>query len=188
VNANYNTKRIVVGPAETTRLGVVPDASQTQLHANAALNAMADARLKPADIDGIATAGGLLVARLGVLRALLVSGVLQMLSNLMYVVQVWAGHDVPVVALTIGTENLTNGMGSAAFVAYLSGVCNVAFTATQYALLTSLASIGMNLSASGGFLADQLGWVPFFLIATVACLPGLGLLLWSMRLEGARQR
>ena len=47
-------------------------------------------------------------------------------------VQVWAGHDVPVLALTIGTENLTNGMGSAASVAYLSGLCSVAFTATQY--------------------------------------------------------
>ena len=141
-----------------------------------------------ATLAGVA-AGGILVARLGVLRALLVSGVLQMLSNLMYVVQVLVGHDVAVLALTIGTENLTNGMGSAAFVAYLSGLCNVAFTATQYALLTSLASIGMNLvSASGGFLADQLGWIPFFLIATVACLPGLGLLLWIMRREAAAER
>jgi PAT family beta-lactamase induction signal transducer AmpG len=141
-----------------------------------------------ATLAGVA-AGGILVARLGVLRALLVSGVLQMLSNLMYVMQVLVGHDVAALALTIGTENLTNGMGSAAFVAYLSGLCNVAFTATQYALLTSLASIGMNLvSASGGFLADQLGWIPFFLIATVACLPGLGLLLWIMRREGVAER
>ncbi len=141
-----------------------------------------------ATLAGVA-AGGILVARLGVLRALLVSGVLQMLSNLMYVMQVLVGHDVALLALTIGTENLTNGMGSAAFVAYLSGLCNVAFTATQYALLTSLASIGMNLvSASGGFLADQLGWIPFFLIATLACLPGLGLLLWIMRREAAAER
>jgi MFS transporter, PAT family, beta-lactamase induction signal transducer AmpG len=141
-----------------------------------------------ATLAGVA-AGGILVARLGVLRALLVSGVLQMLSNLMYVIQVLVGHDVAVLALTIGTENLTNGMGSAAFVAYLSGLCNVAFTATQYALLTSLASIGMNLvSASGGFLADQLGWIPFFVIATLACLPGLGLLLWIMRRETAAER
>jgi len=141
-----------------------------------------------ATLAGVA-AGGILVARLGVLRALLVSGVLQMLSNLMYVMQVLVGHDVAVLALTIGTENLTNGMGSAAFVAYLSGLCNVAFTATQYALLTSLASIGMNLvSASGGFLADQLGWIPFFLIATLACLPALVLLLWIMRREGPAER
>jgi len=138
-----------------------------------------------ATLAGVA-AGGILVARLGVFRALLVSGILQMLSNLMYVVQVWAGHDVPVLALTIGAENLTNGMGSAAFVAYLSGLCSVAFTATQYALLTSLAAFGASfLSASGGFLADQLGWTPFFLLTTLACLPGLALLLWIMRLERA---
>jgi PAT family beta-lactamase induction signal transducer AmpG len=141
-----------------------------------------------ATLAGVA-AGGILVARLGVLRALLVSGILQMLSNLMYVVQVWAGHDVPVLALTIGIENLTNGMGSAAFVAYLSGLCNVAFTATQYALLTSLAAFGASfLSASGGFLADQLGWTPFFLLTTLACLPGLALLIWIMRSERARER
>jgi PAT family beta-lactamase induction signal transducer AmpG len=138
-----------------------------------------------ATLAGVA-AGGILVIRLGIFRALLVSGVVQMLSNLMYVLQVWVGHNLPVLTLTIGAENLTNGMGSAAFVAYLSGLCSVAFTATQYALLTSLATIGVNLlSASGGFLADQLGWIPFFLIATVACLPGLGLLVWIMRLEGA---
>jgi len=141
-----------------------------------------------ATLAGVA-AGGILVARLGVLRALLVSGILQMLSNLMYVVQVWAGHDVPVLALTIGIENLTNGMGSAAFVAYLSGLCSVAFTATQYALLTSLAAFGASfLSASGGFLADQLGWTPFFLLTTLACLPGLALLIWIIRSERARER
>jgi len=141
-----------------------------------------------ATLAGVA-AGGILVARLGVLRALLFSGVLQMLSNLMYVVQVWAGRDVLALTLTIGTENLTNGMGSAAFVAYLSGLCSTAFTATQYALLTSLMTLGINLlSASGGWLADRLGWIPFFLIATLACLPGLALLLWIMRTDTARER
>jgi len=79
-------------------------------------------------------------------------------------------------------------MGSTAFVAYLSGLCNLDFTATQYALLTSLAAIGRTtLSASGGALADAVGWSPFFVIATFACLPGLALLVWVMRLEGARE-
>ena len=121
-----------------------------------------------ATLAGVAI-GGIMVLRLGIFRALLIGGVLQALSNLMYIVQVWAGHDVAVLALTIGTENLTNGMGSAAFVAYLSGLCNVAFTATQYALLSSLATVGVNiLSASGGWLADELGWVEFFLVSTGA--------------------
>ena len=136
-----------------------------------------------ATLAGVAF-GGILVLRLGVLRALLVSGVLQMASNLMYMLQVWVGHDLPVLALTIGTENLTNGMGSSAFVAYLSGLCSVDFTATQYALLSSLAMISINvLSASGGFLVDQLGWTLFFVLATAACLPGLALLVLIMRLQ-----
>ena len=139
-----------------------------------------------ASLAGLAL-GGVVVLRLGVMRALLVCGVLQMLSNLMYAVQVWAGHDLLALALTIGVENLTGGMGSAAFVAYLSGLCTSDFTATQYALLSSLAAVGRTtLSASGGALADALGWVPFFLLATAACLPGLALLLWIMR--GAARR
>ena len=138
-----------------------------------------------ASLAGLAL-GGVAVLRLGIFRSLLVCGVLQMLSNLMYVLQAWVGHDVPILALTIGVENLTGGMGSAAFVAYLSGLCNIAFTATQYALLTSLAAVGRTtLSASGGALADLLGWSPFFLLATAACLPGLMLLAWIMRAEAS---
>jgi MFS transporter, PAT family, beta-lactamase induction signal transducer AmpG len=111
-----------------------------------------------------------------------------MLSNLMYALQAWAGHHVLVLALTIGVENLTGGMGSAAFVAYLSGLCSIAFTATQYALLSSLAAVGRTtLSASGGALADALGWGPFFLLSTAACLPGLALLLWIMRRQGEQR-
>ena len=136
-----------------------------------------------ASLAGLAL-GGIVVLRLGVMRALLVCGVLQMLSNLMYAVQVTAGHNLAALALTIGVENLTGGMGSAAFVAYLSGLCNVEFTATQYALLSSLAAVGRTtLSASGGALADALGWIPFFVLATAACLPGLILLLSIMRTE-----
>jgi PAT family beta-lactamase induction signal transducer AmpG len=107
----------------------------------------------------------------------------------MYAVQVWAGHDVMVLALTIGYENLTNGMGSAAFVSYLSGLCNVAFTATQYALLSSLAGVGRTvLSAWGGKMVLLLGWTPFFLVSTVLCIPGLLLLFWMVRTMPAAAR
>ena len=134
-----------------------------------------------ATLAGLAL-GGVVVTRIGVFGALLACGVMQMLSNLMYVVQAWAGHDLLALSLTIGIENLTNGMGSAAFVTYLSGLCNVAFTATQYALLSSLAGVGRTiLSAWGGKLATVLGWTPFFLLSTVLCIPGLLLLLWIMR-------
>ncbi len=139
-----------------------------------------------ASLAGLAL-GGVVVLRLGVMRALLVCGILQMLSNLMYALQVWAGHNLVALALTIGVENLTGGMGSAAFVAYLSGLCSIAFTATQYALLSSLAAVGRTtLSASGGALADALGWSNFFILATAACLPGLALLGWVMRAEARR--
>jgi MFS transporter, PAT family, beta-lactamase induction signal transducer AmpG len=134
-----------------------------------------------ATLAGLAL-GGVIVTRMGVFRGLLVCGVLQMLSNLMYAVQTWAGHDLLALSLTIGIENLTNGMGSAAFVTYLSGLCSVAFTATQYALLSSLAAVGRTiLSAWGGKLASVLGWTPFFLLSTTLCIPGLLLLLWIMR-------
>ncbi len=140
-----------------------------------------------ASLAGLAL-GGVVVLRLGIMRALLACGVLQMLANLMYAAQVWAGHNLVALALTIGIENLTGGMGSAAFVAYLSGLCTIAFTATQYALLSSLAAVGRTtLSASGGALADALGWSPFFILATAACLPGLALLVWIMRADDGRQ-
>ncbi|HTT80245.1 MAG TPA: AmpG family muropeptide MFS transporter [Stellaceae bacterium] len=134
-----------------------------------------------ATLAGVAL-GGMLCARFGVFRTLLVCGALQAASNLMYAVQVWAGHSVGVLAVTIGGENLTGGMASAAFVAYLSNLCNRDFTATQYALLSSLATVGLNvLAASGGALAEALGWTRFFVLTTLFCLPSLGLLCWIMR-------
>jgi PAT family beta-lactamase induction signal transducer AmpG len=67
-------------------------------------------------------------------------------------------------------------------VTYLSGLCSVSFTATQYALLSSLAAVGRTiLSAWGGKLASILGWTPFFIVSTALCIPGLLLLLWIMR-------
>lgn len=126
--------------------------------------------------------GGLLIVRVGLFKSLLIGGVLQMLSNLMFAVQAEVGHDVNFLMLTIGLENLSGGIGSAAFVAYLSGLCNVAFTGTQYALLTSLAAIGRTvLSSPGGQVAEAVGWFDFFLLSTVLAAPGLLLLLWMMR-------
>jgi MFS transporter, PAT family, beta-lactamase induction signal transducer AmpG len=126
--------------------------------------------------------GGIVVYRLGHYRSLLVCGLAQMFSNLMYVLQALVGNDATLLAATIGIENFSGGLGSAAFVAYLSGLCNVNFTATQYALLSSLATVGRtNLSAWGGWLASQLGWAPFFAVTTLAALPGLLLILVLMR-------
>jgi PAT family beta-lactamase induction signal transducer AmpG len=134
-----------------------------------------------ATLAGLA-AGGAMVYRLGMYQALLACGVLQAVSNLMYALQSAVGHDVALLTVTIGIENFTGGMGSAAFVAYLSSLCNVAFTATQYALLSSLATVGRTtLSASGGWLSEQLDWVSFFSLTTAAALPGILMVLWLMR-------
>ncbi len=126
--------------------------------------------------------GGILLARTGIMRGLLICGVLMAVSNLVFVAQAWAGHDLWMLALTIAVENITTGMGTAAFVAYLSSLCNVAYTATQYALLTSLMAFSRTVLSSGaGWLADQVDWVTFFVITTLAAVPGLLLLLWMMR-------
>jgi PAT family beta-lactamase induction signal transducer AmpG len=133
-----------------------------------------------------AVAGGLVVARLGIVRGVLLCGVLQMGSNLMFAALALAGHDVRMLIAAIGVENFTGGMGTAAFVAYLSALCSRAFTATQYALLSSLAALGRStLGAGSGWLADHVDWVSFFVLSTAAAVPGLLLLLWLMARDGA---
>jgi MFS transporter, PAT family, beta-lactamase induction signal transducer AmpG len=134
-----------------------------------------------ATLTGVAI-GGALVARLGLFKALFFAGVLQMLGNLLYIALLAAGHSTVMLALSIFGENFTSGMASAAFVAYLSSLCNVAFTATQYALFSSLAAVPARfLSAPSGWLVDRVDWMPFFLIATTVCVPSLVVLLWMMR-------
>ncbi len=126
--------------------------------------------------------GGWLMAATGLYKTLWICGFLQLSSNLMYALQALAGNDVGVLAFTVGIENLAGGMGTAAFVAYLSSLCNVAFTATQYALLSSfMATARIWFSSPGGWLAENLGWVEFFLLTTVAAVPGMLLLWWLTR-------
>jgi PAT family beta-lactamase induction signal transducer AmpG len=129
-----------------------------------------------ASVAGIA-AGGVLVARTGVFRALVWGGILQATTNLLYSGLAGIGHDVALLALAIAADNFTGGLASAAFVAYLSGLCRREFTATQYALLTSLMAAGRTtLSAGGGWLATQMDWAGFFAVTALLALPGLALL------------
>ncbi|MBX9635337.1 MAG: MFS transporter [Magnetospirillum sp.] len=130
--------------------------------------------------------GGALIARLGIMRALLLFGLLQSAGNLFYVLQAMAGNDVVALAICVAVENLTAGMAGAALIAYISGLCNAAYTATQYALLSSLTAAGRSLfSSSTGKLVDWMGWVDFFLLTTVVTLPALGLLMWMMRRDSS---
>jgi len=126
--------------------------------------------------------GGAIVFHHGIRRALLVGGILMAASNLVFAAQATIGHSVPMLMVTIAVENLTGGMGTVAFVAYLSSLCDVAYTATQYALLSSFMAFARDvLSASSGWLADQVDWLAFFLISTALAVPGLVLLVWMSR-------
>ena len=134
-----------------------------------------------------ALAGGVVTLKLGVMRALILCGVLQSAGNLFYVLQAVGGHRLDYLALCVAAENFTGAMAGTALVAYLSGLCSPAFTATQYALLSSLAAMGRTLVASsGGVLADKLGWVPFFILTTIATVPALVLLIWIARRDATR--
>lgn len=129
-----------------------------------------------------ALAGGWLVARIGTGRALVLTGVTQMLSNLMYVALFYAGHDIRMLFAQVGVENFTDGLADAAFVTYLSALTSRSFTATQYALLSSLAAVPLRtLGASSGWFAEALGWPAFFLMTTAAALPAMAIMLWLLK-------
>jgi len=126
--------------------------------------------------------GGLLLAKTGIMRGLLISGIFMAASNLVFVLQSWVGYSQEMLAVTIAIENFTTSMGTVAFVAYLSSLCNIAYTATQYALLTSFMAFSRTVMTSGsGWVADQVSWPVFFLLTTLAALPGLILLVYMIR-------
>lgn len=121
------------------------------------------------------------MAWLGMGRALIASGVLMMLSNLTFAILAMHGHSVTWLTIAVATEQVTSGIGLTVFVTYLSGLSNLAYTATQFALLSSFAAVGRTwLAAPAGVAADALGWVGFWLLTMVVALPGLLLLglLW----------
>ena len=127
-----------------------------------------------------ALAGGALMARLGLYRSLLLFGVLQAVSNLGFWVISVGPHNVWLMAAGVGIENLCGGMGTAAFVALLMGLCNQQFSATQFALLSALSAVGRTYLA--GPLTPQMvqvaGWPVFFLLTVLIALPALWLLHW----------
>jgi PAT family beta-lactamase induction signal transducer AmpG len=128
-------------------------------------------------------AGGIVVARYGLFKALLIGGILQAVTNLLFSWQAVAGHDIVVLTLAISADNFTGSLGSIAFVAYLSSLCTTGMAGTQYALLTSLMAFGRTtLSAGGGWLAATIGWPAFWLATTLLAVPGLLLLLWLWRI------
>ncbi|MES2354690.1 MAG: MFS transporter [Pseudomonadota bacterium] len=127
--------------------------------------------------------GGALMIKLGLFRALLIFGIAQGASNLTFMWLAAAGKSYPLMVLAIGAENITGGMGTAAFVALLMALCDHRFTATQYALLSALSAVGrVYVGPLAGYATDpkQLGldWTTFYFLTFIAALPGLGLLLY----------
>lgn len=122
--------------------------------------------------------GGFVVKQLSLWRALLLCGTVQLLSNFVFVWLAHAGHSMPALVVAICVENITGGMGTAAFVAYMASLCNIKFTATQYALFSALSSCGRTIFAStSGVLVEQLGWSGFYIATAVFAMPGMGLLM-----------
>lgn len=125
--------------------------------------------------------GGVLMARLGLFRSLLLFGILQAISNLTFMWLASIGKDYAVMVLAVGFENLAGGMGTAAFVALLMSMCDKRFTASQFALLSALAAVGrVYVGPASGYMVEAIGWTTFFGFTFLMALPGLWLL-FAMR-------
>lgn len=137
-----------------------------------------------------AMAGGTLMVRFGLYRSLMFFGILQAASNLSFMVLAWAGKSYSVLVFAVAFENLCGGMGTAAFVSLLMAMCDNRYTATQYALLSSLAALGrIFVAPTSGYVVEAIGWPGFFLLTTFAALPGLFLLSrFRSAVEGLSER
>ncbi len=121
--------------------------------------------------------GGAVLSRIGMNRSLWVFGAFQAVSNIAYFVLAEVGRSYPVMVATIIIENLCQGLATAGLVGFLMSLCNKRFSATQYALLSSVLAVGRDVAAApSGLLAKTVGWPAFFLLSFVAALPGLALL------------
>ncbi|WP_082660210.1 AmpG family muropeptide MFS transporter [Sphingopyxis sp. H050] len=121
---------------------------------------------------------------LGMGRALLISGLLMMFSNVMFMILAATGNNYWMLVAAIVTENVTSGIGLTVFTTYLSGLSSIAYTATQFALLSSFAGVGRTFMAGpAGIVADKIGWVGFWGFTVVAAIPGM-ILLWLLWSKG----
>ena len=127
--------------------------------------------------------GGIMYAAMGMKRSVFVSLVLMAISNFGFAALAAAGHSNVGMAAAIGFENFASGIGGVTVVAYLSALCNLRFTATQYALLSALASIAGRFltGTTAGSLIEAMGFVNFYLLTTVIALPGVALYGYMVR-------
>lgn len=122
-------------------------------------------------------AGGSIIAKMGINRALWLFAFLQAFSNLAFTGLALAGKHFAVMVAAIGLENICGGMGTAAFVAFMMSLCDRKFSATQYALLTSLMAVTRVLAGvPTGYMVNSLGWAQFYAVSVAGALPGILLL------------
>jgi PAT family beta-lactamase induction signal transducer AmpG len=122
--------------------------------------------------------GGALMTKWDLRRSLLVFGILQGVSTISFILLEFTGRELWALSVVIGVENICGGMGTAAYIALLMALCNTRFTATQYALLSSLMAVSRYITgAPTGYLVVAAGWVWFFVICTALAIPGLLLLI-----------
>ena len=120
------------------------------------------------------TLGGIWILRIGLYRSLWLFGFLQMASTFGFVLLAYTGYNLPMLTGVIAVENFTGGLGTAAFVGFMGAMTDRRFTATQYALLSSLMGVPrVILSVPTGWMAQEMGWAMFFLLCTVLAIPGL---------------
>ena len=128
--------------------------------------------------------GGAVLSRMGMYKGLLLCGVLQSLTNLIYVLQSSVGNHFFMLSTTIAFDNIASGMSSIALVAYLSSLCNKKYTATQYALLSSLMTLARDIfAATSGYLVTAVSWDMFFILTTLMGVPAVLLLFRLMKLQ-----
>jgi PAT family beta-lactamase induction signal transducer AmpG len=129
--------------------------------------------------------GGILYSQLGMKRSVLVSLLLMGISNLSFAGLAASGHSNWAMAGAIGFENIASGIGGVCVVAYFSALCDLRFTATQYALISAAASVVGRLATgtTAGAMIEAMGYVNFYLLTTVAALPGI-ILFWLMMRAG----
>jgi PAT family beta-lactamase induction signal transducer AmpG len=125
--------------------------------------------------------GGVLAKKIGIYKSLWIAGSAQMLSNLAFSYLAQIGHNDEVLYFVIFAENFSGGIGDSVFIAYLSALCNISFSATQYATLASFATLARSVfSSSAGIIAAEIGWYQFFIFSTFLAIPGL-IFLWILR-------
>ena len=130
-----------------------------------------------------ALVGGVAMAKLGMVRSLLLFGALQAVSNLGFMWLAWMGKSYAALTISILVENVTGGMGTAAFVALIMSLCDHRYTATQFALLSSLEALGRVFSGRpSAELVEMVGWAQFFFCSFLVALPGIWLV-WGLRTQ-----